>query len=115
MTLTEPRTLREFEYLDFLNTKKPRSHAYGFRVDELNPALFPHARAVTRWAINKGRAAIFAGCGLHKPGCKECWAHEITAGVLPILHLRAAGRLRSDRPRFETRLRYRCPVVRDGP
>lgn len=71
--------LARYEYQDFLNSKRPRSHACGFDIpaDSLNPALFPHARAVTRWAIHKGRAAIFAGCGLHKTGMQCCWADEI--------------------------------------
>lgn len=70
--------LRRFEYQDFLNSKRPRSHATGFTPGPLNPALFPHANAVTRWAIRKGRAAIFAGCGLHKTGMQCCWADEVS-------------------------------------
>lgn len=71
------RTLREFEYQDFLASKRPIHHATGFRVDDLNPALYPHSRAVTRWAINKGRAAVFGGTGTHKTAIQGCWADEI--------------------------------------
>jgi DNA modification methylase len=71
-------SLLEYEYQDFLASKRPQSHACGFTVDFLNPALYPHARAVTRWAIKKGRAAVFGGCGTHKTGIQGCWSEEIT-------------------------------------
>lgn len=65
-------------YYDFLASKRPRSHATGFSVGKLNPNLYPHAEAVTRWALRKGRAAIFAGCGLHKTGMQGCWADKVS-------------------------------------
>lgn len=72
------RKLIRYEYEDFLASKRKIHHANGFRVDDLNPALYPHSRAVTRWAINKGRAAVFGGTGTHKTAIQGCWADEIT-------------------------------------
>lgn len=34
--------------------------------DEINPILKPHQRAIVRWALKRGRAAIFASFGLGK-------------------------------------------------
>lgn len=80
MTDTYSASLKRYQYEDFLQSKRPIVHATGFDLplESLNPALFPHARAVTRWAVRKGRAAIFAGCGLHKTGMQCCWADEVT-------------------------------------
>jgi DNA methylase len=76
--MTPSTEARQAEYLAFLASKRPRSHAVGFSVSTLNPALYPHARAVTKWALSKGRAAIFAGCGLHKTGMQGVWADEVS-------------------------------------
>ncbi len=45
--------------------------------DKLNPALFDFQRHIVEWAIKKGRAAIFADCGLGKTIMELAWAEEI--------------------------------------
>lgn len=40
-------------------------------------ALFPHQRALTQWALRKGRAAIFADTGLGKTRMQVVWADTI--------------------------------------
>jgi len=55
-------------YLDFLRGKIKLAELAGFHVelDEINPALAPHCRAIVRWAAAGGCRAIFASFGLHK-------------------------------------------------
>lgn len=77
---------RYLEYQNFLESKRPSVHADGFTVDNLNAALYPHARAVTRLSLRKARFAVFAGCGLHKTGMQGCWADEVSRHEeLPVL------------------------------
>lgn len=77
-------------YLSFLENKKFVLESSGFDVDknELNPMMFEFQKDVVRWALAKGRAAIFAGCGLGKTICQLEWANQIhkkTGGDILIL------------------------------
>ena len=56
------------DYQSFLSAKVCVASNIGFAVnnDLLHPWLKPHAAALVRWAIAKGRAGIFASFGLHK-------------------------------------------------
>lgn len=55
-------------YDTFLRAKVDFRRDYGFTVadDDVHPSLFPHQRAIVRWAIQGGRRAIFASFGLGK-------------------------------------------------
>lgn len=54
-------------YLDFLRAKIPAAEKAGFPAPgPPNAGLSPHAREICDWAIQQGRAAIFASFGLHK-------------------------------------------------
>lgn len=85
MTPTIPApTLAMYEYQDFLEGKKPRSHAVGFDVplssfNSRMSGMFEYEAHVVRWAIRKGRAAIFAGCGLGKTAMQCEWARHVSA------------------------------------
>lgn len=75
--------LARYEYEDFLESKKPRSHAVGFDVplSAFNPrmsGMFEYEAHVSRWAVRKGRAAIFAGCGMGKTAMQCEWARIIS-------------------------------------
>ena len=56
------------EYLEFLRKKSIQVNTSGFDIDkaDLNPMLFEFQRDIVRWALKKGKAAIFADCGLGK-------------------------------------------------
>lgn len=75
----------ESEYLDFLNNKKFVLESSGFDIDRnsLNPLLFDYEKDIVRWALCKGRAAIFAGCGLGKTAIQLEWAYRICEHVGP--------------------------------
>ncbi|MDO5500459.1 MAG: DNA methyltransferase [Propionibacteriaceae bacterium] len=56
------------DYQTFLEGKVAFDTTYGFPVadDQVHPTLFPHQRAIVRWAVEGGRRAIFAAFGLGK-------------------------------------------------
>lgn len=54
-------------YEDFLARKAVTDPATGLAsVPALNPMLFDFQRDIVRWALRRGRAAIFADCGMGK-------------------------------------------------
>ena len=67
------------KYEKFLQTKQFIDEKSGFEIDlnNLNPILFDWQKVITRWAIARGRAAIFAGCGLGKTLMQAEWCYQI--------------------------------------
>lgn len=57
-------------------------------VPALNGAMFPHQEAVTRFALEKGRAALFLDTGLGKSLCALEWGRVVVEATnLPVLML----------------------------
>ena len=67
------------KYNQFLETKQIVDEKSGFDVslNELNPMLFDWQKVLVRWAIGRGRAALFADCGLGKTPMQLEWANQI--------------------------------------
>lgn len=73
-------------YQSFISGKQIRSKSVGFKVDNINPKLFDFQRDITRWGLQKGRAAIFADCGTGKSAMQLQWAaHVADRSNLPVL------------------------------
>lgn len=73
------------DYTAFLASKRAIPPPSGFAVDlaTINPMLFPFQRDIVRWALQRGKAAIFADCGLGKTPMQLEWARHVcdhTAG-----------------------------------
>lgn len=64
-------------YEDFLTERAQAGADSGFAPHRLCDDLFPFQRALTEWAIRKGRAAVFADCGLGKTPMQLCWADNV--------------------------------------
>lgn len=78
------------EYLEFLKSKRFVLESSGFDIDksELNPMLYEFQKDIARWALKKGKACIFADCGLGKTPMQLSWAHQVhkhTGGKILIL------------------------------
>lgn len=78
------------DYLDFIKKKDFILTSCGFDVDvsELNHSMFEFQRDIVRWALKKGRSAIFADCGMGKTIMQLEWSqkiHEHTGGKVLIL------------------------------
>ena len=64
------------EYREFLKEKEIQFFSHGFDVslDTMHPILFDWQKMLIRWALKKGRTAIFADCGLGKTFLQLSWA-----------------------------------------
>lgn len=67
------------DYQEFLNQKRLVVEPSGFTVkdDEINPMLFPFQRDIVRWALRRGKAALFEDCGLGKTPQQLEWARLV--------------------------------------
>jgi hypothetical protein len=64
-------------YQEFIAGKERTSKNSGFKPLWIPDFLFPFQRALTTWAIEKGRAAMFADCGLGKTPMQLVWAQNV--------------------------------------
>ena len=65
------------EYAEFLDAKTQLDGATGFDPGWMPDFLFPFQRFLVEWAVRKGRAAIFADCGLGKTPMQLVWAENV--------------------------------------
>lgn len=64
------------------------SSGFDINKSELNPMLYEFQKDVVRWALKKGKACIFADCGLGKTPMQLSWAYQVhkhTGGKILIL------------------------------
>lgn len=55
------------DYEEFLKSKSFKVKECGFvSSNDINPMLFPFQRDIVKWCLQKGKSAVFAGCGLGK-------------------------------------------------
>lgn len=79
----------QVEYLEFLNRKAVSDAPTGFKeIPALNDGLFDFQRDIVSWALRRGRAAVFADCGMGKTIMQLEWARCVnmhTGGNVLIL------------------------------
>lgn len=103
-------------YQDFIGSKaiKAGSHGFSAPAQDMTSALFPYQRDIVGWAIRKGRAAIFADCGMGKTLMQLEWARLVVAHtggrVLILTPLAVAEQTATEAARFGMAAR----VSRDG-
>lgn len=93
------------DYHEFIETKKYKDIISGFDpVMDLSERMMPHQEAITRWALRRGRAAIFANTGLGKTFMQTEWARHVcyhTGGsVLIVAPLAVATQTVSEASKF---------------
>src|SRR5947209_17949123 len=64
-------------YAEFLEAKSQDGNCYGFAPLWMPDFLFDFQRHLVEWAVRKGRAAIFADCGLGKTPMQLVWAENV--------------------------------------
>lgn len=105
-------------YNDFLATKAMRSPSEGFEANSVNAALFPFQRQIVRWALAKGRAALFEDCGLGKSIQQLEWAKQVSehavGKVLILAPLAVAGQTVREADRFGYHAVYRKTAAEIG-
>ena len=65
------------EYTEFLENKSQLGGDHGFDPVWMPDFLFDFQEDLLNWAIKKGRAAIFADCGLGKTPMQLVWAENV--------------------------------------
>jgi hypothetical protein len=67
------------DYQAFIESKKIAPVICGFDIEEseLNPNLADFQQAIVKWALKRGRAALFEDTGLGKTIQQLSWAHEV--------------------------------------
>lgn len=88
------RTLPDASYQEWLDRKRRDHGEAGFAPTRLPGQLYQFQTDTTEWALRKGRAAIFADCGLGKTPMQLAWAEQVadhTGGDVLILAPLAVG------------------------
>lgn len=95
-------------YKNFLATKRAAVPSFGFDVKDgdIHPMLFDWQRAIVRWAVKKGRAAIFADTGLGKTFMQVEWARLIGERTLIIAPLSVARQTVRESAKIDTAVSY---------
>lgn len=78
------------EYQDFIDSKAHIGHPSGVEPGPMNDQLFDYQSDITAWALRRGRAAIFADCGLGKTPMQLEWARQVSGDVLILAPLAVA-------------------------
>lgn len=94
-------------YESFLKAKRLVDIATGLQdIPALNSKLFPFQRDIVSWALRRGRAAIFADCGLGKTPMQLEWAKHIPGNVLIVAPLAVAQQTVREGKKFDVTVRY---------
>lgn len=101
-------------YADFLDNKTHVGGDHGFRPGWVPDSLFDFQRHLVDWAARKGRAAIYADCGLGKTPIQLVWAENVVrrqnAPVLVLTPLAVAKQTVREGEKFGVD----CSLSRDG-
>ena len=97
-------------YTEFLSSKRRSVVPTGIDVAELHPELFPWQADIVRWALRKGRAAIFEDCGLGKTFQQLEWGRHVPGDVLLLAPLAVGHQTEAEAVRFG----IDAAVSRDG-
>ena len=98
------------KYLEFLKSKQNVATDAGFEVDDLNPKLYEYEHDIVRWALKKGKSAIFAECGLGKTPMQLEWAKQVCnhtgKSVLVVAPLSVAHQTVREGEKFDIKATY---------
>lgn len=80
------------DYQQFLEAKTHRQKNFGKRIDgdQIHSSLFPFQKDIVKWAVEKGRCAVFLDTGLGKTRIQLEWARLIGEKTLIVAPLSVA-------------------------
>lgn len=104
--------MKDKGYADFLASKERSVGGHGRRIQDrsINSTLFDWQRRIVRWSVGKGRAAIFADCGLGKTFMQVEWARLSGKNALIVAPLSVARQTVREAEKLDVTVRY----VRSG-
>ncbi len=96
-------------YRKFIESKSQVDAGDGFSPVWDAPFLFDFQRALTTWALERGRAAIFADCGMGKTAMQLTWAENVVRKtnrpVLILTPLAVSGQTVAEAAKFNIEAR----------
>lgn len=88
-------------YAAFLEQKQIDDAPTGLsEIPQLNPMLFDFQKDIVSWALRRGRACIFADCGLGKTPMQLEWARHVPGRVLIVAPLAVANQTIHEAEKF---------------
>jgi DNA modification methylase/superfamily II DNA or RNA helicase len=96
------------DYASFLKSKEIKTPESGINVaiEELGSQLFDFQKDIIAWALRKGRAAIFADCGMGKTPMQLEWAMHVPGRVLILAPLAVAQQTEREGKKFSIPVSY---------
>lgn len=98
------------DYSEFLEKKSIKHESHGFDSFTFNDKLFDFQKAIVKWALKKGRAAIFADTGLGKTFMQCEWAHQVSlhtdSKILIVAPLCVAKQTVEEADKFGIKIKY---------
>ena len=96
------------DYNEFLQTKQLRLFNVGkeIPIDTIHSMLFAFQKDVVKWAVHKGRAAVFLDTGLGKTFIQLEWARLINENTLIIAPLSVARQTVREAKKIDIDLKY---------
>jgi hypothetical protein len=102
------------DYNIFLETKSQLGTLSGFKPHKVPDSLFDFQKSLVEWSLMKGKAAIFADCGLGKTPMQLTWADNIVRkenrSVLVLTPLAVSAQTVREGDKFQ----IECRQSRDG-
>lgn len=94
-------------YQNFLENKKTVALPTGLgAIPELSQGLFHFQRDIVKWALRRGRAAVWADCGLGKTFMQLEWASHVPGKVLVLAPLAVAQQTVEEGAKFGIEAKY---------
>ena len=88
------------KYEEFIETKKIEDEASGLDPENINHHLFDFQKDIVKWALRRGRAAIFADCGMGKTIMQLEWANHIPGRVIIVAPLAVSSQTAREANKF---------------
>lgn len=93
-------------YKEFLKGKRIETRFPGLEPKEPNKILFDFQRDIVKWALRRGRACVFADCGMGKTFIQVEWARQIPGNVLILAPLAVANQTITEAEKLNCVVRY---------
>lgn len=94
-------------YHEFLAKKHFDDPPTGLAViPKISPLLYDFQKAIVRWALRRGRAAIFADCGLGKTAMQLEWCKHVPGRKLIVAPLAVSGQTEKEGAKFGVPVKY---------
>jgi hypothetical protein len=106
------------DYKEFLISKMQYRGMSGYKPENLPEFLFPFQKDLVQWALQKGRAAIFADTGLGKTPMQLVWADQVmrheNKPVLIITPLAVAAQTTREAKKFDLEVHRSSGELQNG-